>query len=103
MSDGKIKHPIHHSHFSVPHFPVARTVNYSQPSSQPVPLCVDLDGSLIKTNTLQEALVAALLSKPWLLCVLPFWLMRGQAYLWQRLSERVMINAATLPYRPETI
>src|SRR5262249_16681192 len=31
------------------------------------------------------------------------WLMRGQAYLWQRLSERVMINAATLPYRPETI
>ncbi|MGH9935781.1 MAG: UbiA family prenyltransferase [Blastocatellia bacterium] len=72
-------------------------------ADQPVPLCVDLDGALIKTNTLHEAVVALILANPWLVCALPFWLMRGQAYLWQRLSERVMVNPETLPYRPEAL
>jgi hypothetical protein len=32
-----------------------------------VPLCIDLDGTLIATDTLWEGLVSVLISRPWLL------------------------------------
>ncbi|HKX33633.1 MAG TPA: UbiA family prenyltransferase [Blastocatellia bacterium] len=67
------------------------------------PHCVDLDGTLIKTNTLLEAAMALIRTTPWAAIFLPFWLMRGQAYLWQRLSERTFINPALLPYREEVL
>jgi len=67
------------------------------------PLCVDLDGTLIKTNTLYEAIIALIRAHPVAAFLLPYWLMRGQAYLWQRLSERVSINVTLLPYRQEVL
>src|SRR5262245_5807360 len=67
------------------------------------PLFVDLDGTLIKTNTLHESILALARTAPQCLLVLPFWLMRGQAYLWHRLSQFVTLNVALLPYRPEVI
>jgi len=67
------------------------------------PLFVDLDGTLIKTNTLHEAILALVRTAPQRLLLLPFWLMRGQAYLWHRLSQLVSLNVALLPYRPEVI
>jgi 4-hydroxybenzoate polyprenyltransferase/phosphoserine phosphatase len=72
------------------------------PKSHP-PLCVDLDGTLIKTNTLHEAILALVRTAPHYALLLPFWLMRGQAYLWHRLSQFVSLNVALLPYRPEVI
>jgi 4-hydroxybenzoate polyprenyltransferase/phosphoserine phosphatase len=67
------------------------------------PLCVDLDGTLIKTNTLHESILALARTAPQYALLLPFWLMRGQAYLWHRLSQLVSINVALLPYRPEVL
>ncbi len=67
------------------------------------PLFVDLDGTLIKTNTLHESILALARTAPQYLLLLPFWLMRGQAYLWHRLSQFVSLNVALLPYRPEVI
>jgi 4-hydroxybenzoate polyprenyltransferase/phosphoserine phosphatase len=72
------------------------------PKSHP-PLCVDLDGTLIKTNTLHEAILALVRTAPHYALLLPFWLLRGQAYLWHRLSRFVSLNVALLPYRPEVI
>lgn len=40
-----------------------------------VPLCVDLDGTLIRSNLFLESVLLMLKKKPWLLLVLPWWLM----------------------------
>lgn len=68
-----------------------------------LPLCVDLDGTLLKTDTLYELLVRVLKQQPWLLFVLFFWLWRGKHILKCELSKRCQLNAATLPYNPEFV
>lgn len=63
-----------------------------------VPLCVDLDGTLIRTDVTQESLVLALAKKPWILFLLPLWLLHGRAYLKMRLSALVTLTPSRLPY-----
>jgi hypothetical protein len=53
------------------------------------PLCVDCDGTLLKTDLLFESVFALLKKSPLTLFLLPFWLLRGKAYFKQRLIERV--------------
>jgi apolipoprotein N-acyltransferase len=66
--------------------------------NKPVPLCVDLDGALIKTDLLWESLVLLARRNPlWLVAAL-FWWMRGRAFLKQKLAARVQVDAAALPY-----
>lgn len=63
----------------------------------PIPLCVDLDGTLLKTDLLWESLVKLLKKNPiWLFCV-PAWWARGRACLKQQLAARVTVDPATLP------
>jgi len=66
--------------------------------SNPVQLCVDLDGTLITTDLLFESLARLLKYKPWLLFLIPLWLMRGRAALKRNLAQRVSIDASLLPY-----
>jgi len=67
-------------------------------SASSVPLCVDLDGTLIRTDLLWESLARLLRRNPfWLLPVL-FWWTRGRARLKQQLARRVTIDPAALPY-----
>ncbi|MCI0664350.1 MAG: UbiA family prenyltransferase [Acidobacteria bacterium] len=73
------------------------------PQVSPTPICVNLDGMLIKTNTLQETVLALVRTAPQKVFLLPYWLMRGREYLWQKLSEQASINAALLPYRQEVL
>lgn len=63
-----------------------------------VPLCVDLDGTLLKTDLLWESLVALLKAHPLYLFVLPLWAVRGRACLKYELAARVALNVASLPY-----
>ena len=65
---------------------------------QAAPLCVDLDGTLVKTDTLLETLLLLLKQNPLYLLMLPLWLRRGKAYLKQEISRRVALDAASLPY-----
>ena len=68
------------------------------PPANPVPLVVDLDGTLIRTDLLWEHLARLLRRNPlWLLPVLIWW-MRGRAFLKQQLARRVKVDPATLPY-----
>ena len=67
-------------------------------SSRDVPLCVDLDGTLLKSDVLLESFVAALRHAPWILFVAPFWLLRGRAHLKRQLALRGAFDVATLPY-----
>jgi 4-hydroxybenzoate polyprenyltransferase len=63
-----------------------------------VPLCVDLDGTLLRTDSLHEALVAALRRAPWLALALPFWLLRGRAAFKREVARHAQLDASLLPY-----
>jgi len=63
-----------------------------------VPLCVDLDGTLIKTDMLWESFVRLLRRNPLWLVVIPFWWIRGRAVLKQQIAARVQVDVAALPY-----
>src|SRR4051794_14716931 len=65
---------------------------------QLVPLCVDLDGTLIYTDLLWESLVQLLKHKPLSFLLVPFWWARGRAYLKAQLAARVSLEPASLPY-----
>ena len=62
-----------------------------------VPLVVDLDGTLIKTDLLWEALARRLRQNPFALVPVLMWWTRGRAYLKMRLGQRVRLNPASLP------
>ncbi len=67
------------------------------------PLCVDLDGTLIKTDLLWESLLALLKQNPLSLFLLPFWLLKGKAHFKHEIARRVTLDASTLPYDQELI
>ena len=68
------------------------------PRGTQIPLCVDLDGTLIKTDLLWESLARLLRQNPLQLLSILFWWTRGRAFLKQQLAKRVSIDPATLPY-----
>lgn len=68
-----------------------------------VALYVDLDGTLIATDTLWESLCLLARQYPASLFRLPFWALGGKAALKARIAERVCPDAALLPYRPEVL
>ena len=63
-----------------------------------VPLCVDLDGTLVCTDTLWEGLVLLLRTRPWVLLLALVWVFRGRAHFKRRVSESVAIDVQSLPY-----
>ena len=63
-----------------------------------VPLCVDLDGTLIRTDMVWESLVRALRRNPFYLLAILAWWCRGRAYLKQQLARRIEVPVAALPY-----
>ena len=68
-----------------------------------LPLCVDCDGTLIRTDLLHESVLLLAKSSPLSLLKLPFWLLKGKAHLKQQIAQRVSLNAQTLPYDPEVL
>lgn len=62
-----------------------------------VPLVVDMDGTLLCTDTLLETLFAAARARPTLLLRVPWWLIQGRAHLKHMLAVRAHIDATTLP------
>lgn len=63
-----------------------------------LPLCVDLDGTLLQIDCFYESLVAALAADPALALRLPGWLRAGKAVLKHELARRWAFDPATLPY-----
>ncbi|PNA50054.1 hypothetical protein C1Y14_34405, partial [Pseudomonas sp. MPR-R5B] len=56
------------------------------------PLCVDLDGTLIKSDVLLESLLLLLKKNPFYLFLLPLWLLRGKAMLKGQIAARVSLD-----------
>ena len=61
-------------------------------------IAVDLDGTLTLTDTLHEAVLILVRSKPLMLFLLPIWLVRGMAYLKLKVFENSVLDVTTLPY-----
>jgi apolipoprotein N-acyltransferase len=66
--------------------------------SSQIPLVVDLDGTLIRTDLMWESLTRLLRRNPFWIFPGLFWWARGRAFLKQQLARRVKIDPATLPY-----
>lgn len=68
-----------------------------------VPLLVDLDGSLVKTDTLYEVAVLFFKSKPWLFFLPIIWFFQGKHILKRKLSELTNLNMASLPINQDVL
>ena len=63
-----------------------------------LPLVVDLDGTLIKTDLLFESASQFITRHPFRLLILLRWAIKGKSHLKARLAENYLIDAASLPY-----
>lgn len=63
-----------------------------------VPLCVDLDGTLLKSDLMVETLLSVLAAAPWRVFQLPLWLLKGKAGFKRELARRAHIDAEHLPW-----
>ena len=65
------------------------------------PLCVDLDGALVRGDLLVESLFILLKQNILYLFLLPYWLTKGRAAFKAEVASRVMFDAAKLLYNQQ--
>jgi 4-hydroxybenzoate polyprenyltransferase len=70
-----------------------------QPAQHQVPLVVDLDDTLVRTDLLLESLLVLAKRSPLRLLFVPVWLAKGRAHLKQRLAQAAKLDVTTLPFR----
>lgn len=68
-----------------------------------IPLCIDCDGTLLRTDLLHEAALLLLKQAPLSVLLLPLWLLKGKAHLKQKIAEKVRFDWETLPYCNEIL
>jgi 4-hydroxybenzoate polyprenyltransferase len=75
------------------------------PSANPNlrPLCVDLDGTLVKSDTLYDSLCVLMRHSPLTALKLPFWLFGGKARVKAELAMVAPIDATRLPYNQKLL
>ena len=66
-------------------------------------LCVDLDGTLVKSDTLHDSALALARHHPAALLKIPGWLVQGKAALKRHLATAVQLDVAHLPYNRELL
>ena len=66
-------------------------------------LCVDLDGTLVASDTLWESLLLLLKNQPWKVLLLTTWLFKGKAFFKSQVAQSVDLNPAGLPYRENVL
>jgi len=67
------------------------------------PLCVDLDGSLIRTDLLWESALLLFRNKPSTIFRSILWVFQGRAVLKRQIAIRVNLKAALVPYNSELV
>lgn len=67
------------------------------------PLCVDCDGTLIKTDILHESVMKYVASNPLRVFRVLLWSIRGKAIFKDILASKVLIAASSLPYNIEVL
>ncbi len=72
-------------------------------SDSHLPLVVDLDGTLIKTDLLAETASQFLIKQPWRCYKLIEWLIEGKSALKWHLARSTQIDVTTLPYNQDLL
>ncbi|NHZ86448.1 MAG: UbiA family prenyltransferase [Planctomycetia bacterium] len=75
----------------------------SDNKSKKTALFVDLDGTLIRTDTLLESIILLLKSHPQKIVSLPVWLFMGKTYFKNKVSKYTTLRTDMLPYREKVI
>ena len=68
-----------------------------------VPLCIDLDGTLIRSDLLIESALKLLREDPLAALAMPFWLLTGKAHLKERIAQRAHLRVDLLPFNQEVV
>ncbi len=71
--------------------------------SEQLPLCVDLDGTLVRSDMLLESFIRLLRQKFLYIFFIPFWLLKGRSCLKHEIAAKVSIDYACLPYNRKVI
>jgi 4-hydroxybenzoate polyprenyltransferase len=72
-------------------------------TSSALPLFVDLDGTLIKTDTMIEAILSLLRTKPLALLEMLGWLAGGKVVFKAQLAKRISLDLSSLPTNLELV
>lgn len=71
--------------------------------ARPLPLAVDLDGTLCRANTILEQFALLLRTKPHKVFALPFWLRGGRPAMKVRLAAEAPLDRIALPYQRDLV
>jgi 4-hydroxybenzoate polyprenyltransferase/phosphoserine phosphatase len=71
--------------------------------TEAMPVCVDMDGTLLLTDSLYESFLSTVLSDYSVMLRLPGWLRLGKARLKRELAQRWEFDPAYLPYNQELL
>lgn len=66
-------------------------------------LVVDLDGTLVLTDTLVESCIRLCKINPLYLFILPIWLLKGRSIFKANVAKKVSLSVQSLPYRSELL
>ena len=69
----------------------------------PPVLCVDLDGTLVKSDTLHDSALAVARHRPLALLNIPGWILQGKAALKRHLANTIQLDVTHLPYNRELL
>ncbi len=73
------------------------------PTMPGLPLCVDLDGTLVRSDTLIDSTLALARQSPLALFKIPGWLRGGKAALKRHITQAVELDVLHLPYNQELL
>ena len=68
-----------------------------------LPLCVDLDGTLILTDSLWESCLRLISQQPLMLFLLLSWLFLGKASFKQKVSQHINLSPGSLPFNTDLL
>ena len=61
-------------------------------------IAVDMDGTLMLTDTLHESVIALIRNNPLFIFVIPFWLVKGITFLKLKVAQNIELDVKNLPY-----
>jgi 4-hydroxybenzoate polyprenyltransferase/phosphoserine phosphatase len=82
---------------------VEKADSFAAVPAEKLPLCVDLDGTLVRTDLLWESLLSLVHRSPASIFQFPMWLSRGKAYFKERVAERAEVDCSVLPFRASVL
>jgi 4-hydroxybenzoate polyprenyltransferase/phosphoserine phosphatase len=77
--------------------------NIEQAATSPIPLLIDLDHTLIRTDLLMETALAYVAANPLRMLSLPAWLWQGRAHLKRKLAEAVDLDPELVPVNEKVV